>query len=332
MSFDQPRSAAGSLGPRLLGRLTAELILRSGQYLNPLQQYEIDLRGNKISAIENLGATENQFDSIDLSDNAIVRLEGFPRLLRLKQLLLNNNRLARIAKGCNEPIPNVETLILTNNKLANLQDLDPLAAFTKLTMLSLVGNPVIERPNYRLYVISKCKALKVLDFKKVKLKEREESNKVFPTEEAAAAHGANTFDADAEYEAQTQAAQQGAGQPAPAQPAKAVAAPAAARKGPTPEQLIAIKAAIANAATLDEIRRLEEALTTGHLPSEFVIAAPASAPAAVEVSAQDPLPDMETSAPAVADVDMADAPTNGTGPESSEAKAVGDKPEEMAEG
>ncbi len=43
---------------------------------------------------------QNQFDSIDLTDNAIVKLDGFPRLPRLKQLLLNNNRIARIAKGC----------------------------------------------------------------------------------------------------------------------------------------------------------------------------------------------------------------------------------------
>ena len=43
-------------------------------------------------------AAQNQFDSIDLSDNAVVKLEGFPRMLRLKQLLLNNNRISRIAK------------------------------------------------------------------------------------------------------------------------------------------------------------------------------------------------------------------------------------------
>lgn len=42
-------------------------------------------------------ALQNQFDSIDLSDNAIVRLEGFPKLHRLKMLLLNNNRIVRIA-------------------------------------------------------------------------------------------------------------------------------------------------------------------------------------------------------------------------------------------
>jgi Leucine-rich repeat (LRR) protein len=42
---------------------------------------------------------QNQFDSIDLSDNAIVRLEGFSRLPRLKVLYLNNNRVAKIARN-----------------------------------------------------------------------------------------------------------------------------------------------------------------------------------------------------------------------------------------
>ena len=36
--------------------------------------------------------------------------------------------------------------------------------------------------------------------------------------------------------------------------------------GPTPEQLLALKAAIANAATLEEVTRLEQALTTGIVP------------------------------------------------------------------
>ena len=44
-----------------------------------------------------LRPVQNQFDSIDLTDNAIVRLEGFPKLPRLKMLLLSNNRIVRIA-------------------------------------------------------------------------------------------------------------------------------------------------------------------------------------------------------------------------------------------
>lgn len=49
------------------------------------------------------------------------------------------------------------------------------------------------------------------------------------------------------------------------EPAAAAAAPGA----PTPAQLLALKAAIANAATLEEVRRLETALATGHMPSDF---------------------------------------------------------------
>lgn len=39
------RAGAGALGPRLAGRLTAELILRSPQYMSCVKDYEIDLRG-----------------------------------------------------------------------------------------------------------------------------------------------------------------------------------------------------------------------------------------------------------------------------------------------
>jgi U2 small nuclear ribonucleoprotein A' len=39
---------------------------------------------------------QNQFDAIDLSDNEIVKLEGFPPLTRLHSLNLSNNRIARI--------------------------------------------------------------------------------------------------------------------------------------------------------------------------------------------------------------------------------------------
>lgn len=49
---------------------------------------------------------QNQFDSIDLSDNSIVRLEGFPKLPRLQCLHLSNNRINRIARNLEgEPAP-----------------------------------------------------------------------------------------------------------------------------------------------------------------------------------------------------------------------------------
>merc|ERR1711976_56883 len=172
----------GSSGFRLLGRLTADLILRSPQYLNPCKDYEIDLRGNKISFIENLSATENQFDSIDLSDNSIACLENFPILPRLHTIIMNNNRINKISENLENKVPNLEMLILTNNKIEALIDSEKLRGFSKLKYLSLIGNPISKLDNYRLYVISRCKHLIWLDFKRIKISERQEAEKVYGAE------------------------------------------------------------------------------------------------------------------------------------------------------
>lgn len=40
-----------------------------------------------------VGTSQNQFDTIDFSDNEIRKLDGFPLLSRLKAVLLSNNRI-----------------------------------------------------------------------------------------------------------------------------------------------------------------------------------------------------------------------------------------------
>eukprot|EP01046_Picozoa_sp_COSAG06_P090486 COSAG06_NODE_36807_length_442_cov_1.553936_1_plen_82_part_10 len=77
-------------------RLTVDLIARSPQFQNPLKQRELDVRGNKIPAVENLGATEDQFDVIDLSDNEVTKLDNFPRLERLRTVMACNNKISRL--------------------------------------------------------------------------------------------------------------------------------------------------------------------------------------------------------------------------------------------
>lgn len=52
--------------------------------------------GYRIPEVENLGATGDQFDTIDFSENDIRKLDGFPYLKRLKCLLLNNNRVVYV--------------------------------------------------------------------------------------------------------------------------------------------------------------------------------------------------------------------------------------------
>ena len=101
-------------------KLTAELIEQAAQHTNAVRDRELDLPGYKIPVIENLGATLDQFDAIDFSNNEIRKLDGFPLLRRLKTLLVNNNRICRIGEGLDQALPCLTELILTNNSLVEL--------------------------------------------------------------------------------------------------------------------------------------------------------------------------------------------------------------------
>eukprot|EP01023_Acetabularia_acetabulum_P041365 TRINITY_DN402_c3_g1_i1.p1 TRINITY_DN402_c3_g1~~TRINITY_DN402_c3_g1_i1.p1 ORF type:complete len:275 (-),score=31.52 TRINITY_DN402_c3_g1_i1:373-1197(-) len=254
---------SSNMGPRLGGRLTAELILRSPQHMNCVGLYEISMRGNRIAVIENLGATLNQFDCMDFSDNAITKLDGFPKLSRLSTLLMSNNRISRIATGLNDVIPNLEWLILTNNQIRQLKDLDPLSQLKKLRVLSLVDNPITKQRDYWLYVVHICKNIKMLDFKKVKQKDREMAEQMF---------GGKAVEGQQKQQQQKISnQQQQQKQVVSSNVQQQIQQPQAAVQNRTPsaEELMAIKAAIANAQTIEEVRRLEQVLKSGQMPSNM---------------------------------------------------------------
>jgi Leucine-rich repeat (LRR) protein len=193
---------------------------------------------------------------------------GAESIPHLEWLILTNNKLSSVAVSahalraaaalclfpalclCRPPVRRLADALLTPRCP---QDLEPLGSLPRLKYLSLVDNPVTKQPGYRLFLISRCKKLKVLDFRKVKQKEREDAEAAFG---GRAAPAAATFEPDEEM-----AAAEAAAGVRPEEPS--------IRKGPTPEQLTAIKAAISAASTLEEVRRLEEALQTGQMPSEL---------------------------------------------------------------
>lgn len=74
-------------------RLTTELFAERPQFVNSVNMREINLRGQKIPVIENMGVTRDQFDVIDLTDNDIRKLDNFPTFSRLNTLYLHNNRI-----------------------------------------------------------------------------------------------------------------------------------------------------------------------------------------------------------------------------------------------
>uniref|UniRef100_A0A182NHF6 Probable U2 small nuclear ribonucleoprotein A' n=1 Tax=Anopheles dirus TaxID=7168 RepID=A0A182NHF6_9DIPT len=160
-------------------KLTPDLINQSMQYMNPCRDRELDLRGYKIPQIENMGATLDQFDTIDFSDNDIRKLDGFPQLSRLKCLLLNNNRIVRISENLHESLPNLQSVILTGNNIQELGDLEPLTKLANLETLSLLTNPVSTKQHYREYVAFRFPHLRLLDFRKIRQKEREAAKELF---------------------------------------------------------------------------------------------------------------------------------------------------------
>ena len=99
---------------------------------------------------------------------------------RLTTLLLSNNYIVRI-HPLGDHLISITTLVLTNNRISSFAEIDAIANFTKLELLSLLDNPIITQQHYRLYVIFKIKSLKSLDFRKVKHSERVQSNTFFAT-------------------------------------------------------------------------------------------------------------------------------------------------------
>lgn len=229
-------------------KLTSELLLNAPSYLNATKDRELLLRGHKIPLIENLGVTKDLNEVIDFTDNDIQVLGNFPKLVRLKTLLVACNRISHIQPDLASSLPNIESLILTSNNLTQLADLDPLSGFSQLTYLSLVDNPVTSREHYRLYIIWRNPHIRVLDFAKVKDQERKTARELFgtfsePTTLALQVMGqkTRTFDANGT-----------AGEKKP------VTKLAAGDK----EKL---KAALKNATSLAEIEKIERALNSGYL-------------------------------------------------------------------
>lgn len=237
-------------------RLTADLILNSSSYFNALKERELNLRGNKIALIENLGATQDQFDCVDLSDNEIVKLDGFPLLNRLRTLLLNNNLISSIASGLGEQLPNLDTLILTNNRLNNLSDIDVLSEMKSLRRLSLLENGLTKKQHYRLYVINKLPHLKLLDFRKVKQKERAAAAKLFSQ---------SHLQSQSHSQIQTQQVPSKESKSAGSQPTQSDVAMAAYNQARASDSQ-AIKNAIASASSLAEVAQLERTLAAGQVP------------------------------------------------------------------
>ncbi|KAJ2890151.1 U2 snRNP complex subunit [Coemansia aciculifera] len=175
-------------------KLTADLIASSPTHINAIKDRELDLSSNSITVIENLGATRDLNDSLNLCHNNIRILGNFPTLDRLQCLYLADNQIAAVERDLAQYLPRLRTLVLTNNDLGDLVDLEPLRQFGSLEILSLVNNPVMRRTHARLWCVWRMsETLRVLDFERVKQSERVEAKRLFETKDGAPSDLANSI-------------------------------------------------------------------------------------------------------------------------------------------
>ncbi|KAJ2568658.1 U2 snRNP complex subunit [Coemansia sp. RSA 1694] len=175
-------------------KLTADLIASSPTYINAIKDRELNLSDNNISVIENLGATRDLNDSLNLCHNNIRILGNFPTLDRLQCLYLADNRVAAIERDLAQFLPRLRTLVLSNNDIGDLVDLEPLRQFDCLEILSLVNNPVMSKKYARLWCIWRLSpSLRVLDFERVKQNERDEAKRLFEVKDGTPSDLANSI-------------------------------------------------------------------------------------------------------------------------------------------
>ena len=168
--------------PNIMRRLSPDLALSARQENNCIGQRTLTLREKGIPVIENLGVVGDSFDSFDLSANAITVLGvGFPRLERLSCLYLGSNKITKIQKGLADALPNLQTLILTSNRISTRANLNvaELALFKKLEVLSLLDNPISSDPDLRMFLLHHVPSLRFINFRRVTDKERRTAKQLF---------------------------------------------------------------------------------------------------------------------------------------------------------
>ncbi len=143
-------------------RLTVDLLKRAEQRTNCLGERELILNGYGIPAIENTasivssssssnGGGGEEFDTLNICNNLLIRLDNFSRWHRLSNLIASNNRIESI-DGNNfiKNVPNLISLTLSFNNVSSLSVIQAIGQSCKLLQfLDLTGNPVTSkyRPN-----------------------------------------------------------------------------------------------------------------------------------------------------------------------------------------
>lgn len=155
-------------------------------------------------------------------------------------------------------MPNLESLVLTENDVASVDALRPLAPLARLTRLTLLDNPVMQLPDARLAIIHLLPQLRVLNFHKVRQRERLAASEKFGASKPPSSKKRVHADLSTAAGAASTAASS----------ASTASTASVKRARLTAEQQTELAKKIANATSMAEIQRLEAALRDNRMPDD----------------------------------------------------------------
>jgi len=164
------RSKSKLTAPKMEKRIELE---RRGK--EPREIQELNLDNTRATQIEGLTDEYTALESLSLIKIGLTSLKGFPKLPNLQRLELGDNRISHglnVLKDC----PKLSHLNLSNNKIKDLEALEPLKSFDKLTHLDLFNNDICNTEDYRSKVFKMLPNLKYLDDADADLNEAEDSD------------------------------------------------------------------------------------------------------------------------------------------------------------
>jgi len=128
----------------------------------PSQIKDLNLDNARATQIEGLSDEYINLETLSLISVGLTTLKGFPKLASLKKLELSDNRISSGLQALQD-CPQLSHLNLSNNKIKDLDAIEPLKSFEQLTHLDLFNNDICNIEDYRTKVFKLLPSLKFLD-------------------------------------------------------------------------------------------------------------------------------------------------------------------------
>lgn len=141
----------------------------------PNKVTELNLDNCRATQIEGLTDEYTCLEFLSMINVGLTSLKGFPKLPKLKRLELSDNRISS-GLGALKECPQLSHLSISNNKIKDLESLEPLQCFQNLTHLDLFNNDVCNVDDYRAKMFKMLPSLKYLDDADVDGNEAEDSD------------------------------------------------------------------------------------------------------------------------------------------------------------